>query len=536
VDDTAGNWLQLTYAGEQINRKKNIVIHTITAAPVVGWNEVTVTTTEPFRWIQGISAPNNNFRMAEIEFYRPAEGGGTVKLSGTPYGTTPDIGNGSNSFDKAFDNNTSTGFGFIRPNMGIAGIDLGTGNESHVAKIRYFIHSANADRLNSYIGHQFVGCVETPEIITVMKQVSTSGDQTVNYGYDIHEDTSIGQSHLVLGAVDYLDANDAVSSQASISWVTSQDGLGPCVSRSREPRSGSATPDVAFDYFPVNLSVKGQPYLVKDGANGTTIFSSEPKATHKFVAADGGIHTITNTNTSNYLPSSSTDAAGKTTSYTWSASNFLATKATPAGTTTYTWNYMGQPLTVTHPSGLKETNTYDVQGRLLSKALSATGQVTRTTTYTRDSATGRVTKITYPDGSYEQFTFNAVGLVTRPLMNMIPPAVLSRPPTRTVRRGSSSVTNSATSSGSLMARISRNGLTTTSAARLPISTRPARLHLTTMASMATHAHVMVPARPPSSPVPPDARRAASMTSRAGSFRKPKAFFRLMPPSPPTPAT
>ena len=99
VEDATGNWLQFTYSGVQINRKNNINIHTISTAPVVGWNEVTVTTTQPFRWLQGISAHNNYFRMAEIEFHKP-DASGTQKLGGSVYGTDPDFSNGNRPIAK----------------------------------------------------------------------------------------------------------------------------------------------------------------------------------------------------------------------------------------------------------------------------------------------------------------------------------------------------------------------------------------------------------------------------------------------------
>jgi YD repeat-containing protein len=74
-------------------------------------------------------------------------------------------------------------------------------------------------------------------------------------------------------------------------------------------------------------------------------------------------------------------------------------------------NGFGQPVTTTHPDGLVETNTYDSVGRLLTKTLAAPGQLSRTTTYTRDT-NGRVTRTTYPDSSYEDYTYSTFGLLT----------------------------------------------------------------------------------------------------------------------------
>lgn len=419
VTDAAGNWIQLTYAGVPIDRKQNVPIATITAPPVVGWNEITVSTPQPFQWLQGISAPNLNFNMSEIEFYKPGVNGGpAVKLSGTPFGNSPGT-TSAHTFDKLFDGNTATGFAFIRASMGIAGIDLGAGNASHVSKIRYFISSFNANRLASFVGHQFVGRVSSPQIVTVLSQVTTSAGDQVNYIYDTYTDPSILQEHLVLKTIDYVrdtdgDGDDDLTDDATLTWTTSLEGYAPHVQRMTEPRKSGPHPDVSFEYLPITIApAKGMPFKVRQGANGTPIFSIENMNTRRYVFADGGVHTIYNNPASgDFMPSTSTDAAGKTTTYTWTADRrFLASKTTLAGTTNYTWNYMGQPLTIVHPDGLTETRTYDVQGRLLTKALSAPGYPTRTTTYTRDSATGRITKITYPDGSFENYTYNPLGLL-----------------------------------------------------------------------------------------------------------------------------
>ncbi|TAE78906.1 MAG: RHS repeat protein, partial [Verrucomicrobia bacterium] len=416
VTDAVGNWIEITYAGVPLDRKQNVVIATITSAPVVGWNEINVTTSQPFQWVQGISAPGLTFSMSELEFYAPGiNGGPPVKLNGTPYGNGPASSNSNHTFDKLFDQNTSTGFSFIRPSMGIAGLDLGTGNASHVAKIRYFISSYNANRLNSYIGHQFVGRISTPQIITTLTQVTSSHGDTVQYNYDSYTDPSIHQEHLVLKNIDYIkdtngDGTDDLTADAEITWTTSLQGYAPHIERMIEPRKTGNNPDMAFEYLPISIApAKGMPFRVKDGATGNSLFLMEHQSTRRYYFADGGIQTIANT-AAYFLPGSSTDAEGNVTTYTWDQSHFLSSKTTAAGTTQYTHNYMGQPLTITHPNGLTESCTYDVQGRLLTKALSAPGYPTRTTTFTRN-AQGKITKMTYPDGTFENYTYNALGLL-----------------------------------------------------------------------------------------------------------------------------
>jgi RHS repeat-associated protein len=118
-------------------------------------------------------------------------------------------------------------------------------------------------------------------------------------------------------------------------------------------------------------------------------------------------------------------------SYTYSAQHQPLTTTDAAGqTTTYTYNAQGQILTVTTPAraGITEnrttTNSYDTTtGRLLSVTGPATGA---TTSYTYDGygrirtvtdadsytattdydALDRPTRITYPDGTYEEIVYN----------------------------------------------------------------------------------------------------------------------------------
>jgi RHS repeat-associated protein len=410
--DALGNSIDLTYSQITLNRKAAVLLHTVNSAPAVGWNEVTLSAGQPFRWFQGVSAPTFNFEVSEIEFYKNDGSGGYTKLSGTAYGTGPAVGNSNRTFDKAFDNNTSTRFSFSRPNHGIVGLDLGSTVTETVTKIRYHIPSAFSGELSKYIGMKFEGMTEQPETITVLAAVSASTGQSIEFEYGEHLDTSIDQTHAILEKVIYRNAANDVTDEAQLTWVTSQQGTSPSIRRAIEPRSTSETPDISFDYYPSHLAVKGQPayVLAGDPAHARIIQVSDPKNSASFTAPDGGVHSIVNTNTSAYRPSSTTDAAGKTTSYSWQSNGFLASSANPTGTTTYTRNSRGQILTATRPDGLTTTHTYFAT-RLLSVTLSAPGLPSRTTTYTRDS-NGRVTKTTFPDGSYEDYTYDANGLLT----------------------------------------------------------------------------------------------------------------------------
>lgn len=409
--DALENSIDLSFSQISLNRKSAVALHTVSSAPQVGWNEVIIPAGDAYRWVQVVAAPGMYYVTNEIEFYESDGSGGYTKLNGSVYGTNPTKSN-NRTYHNAFDGDTSTQFVFGRPNNGIAGIDLGASNTATVTKIRYFIASAVSGELNQLVGMRFEGMVEQPEFNTVLTGVTASTGDSVEYQYDTHVDESIGQNHTVLDKVVYTNAADQITDEATLTWITNQQGVSPCVLRAREPRSTLATPDIAFEYYPVSSTVKGQPYrvLTGDPSSQQLIQLSEPLASTRFIAPDGGLHRINNSNSNSYLPTSSVDAAGKTISYSWTSTHFLSSKTTPAGTTTFTRNAIGQPLVTTYPNGLKVTNTYDSLGRLLTSTRSATGETSRPTTYTRES-NGRIIKITNPDNSYQDFNYNSLGLL-----------------------------------------------------------------------------------------------------------------------------
>ena len=80
-------------------------------------------------------------------------------LTGTPYGTSPAWGDLPNTYDKVFDGDPSTFFDFAEPSGGYAGIDLGAGNASPVALIRFVPRNGQLGRM---VGGRFEGCTDGP--------------------------------------------------------------------------------------------------------------------------------------------------------------------------------------------------------------------------------------------------------------------------------------------------------------------------------------------------------------------------------------
>jgi YD repeat-containing protein len=100
----------------------------------------------------------------------------------------------------------------------------------------------------------------------------------------------------------------------------------------------------------------------------------------------------------------STDAAGKTTTNTWNSRGQLLTSTNPLGeTTSFTYNTKGYLTTIDPPlAGTADQIkfTYDTIGRVITKT-----QWGYKLTYAYDNL-DRLTRTTFPDGTYEEITYN----------------------------------------------------------------------------------------------------------------------------------
>jgi RHS repeat-associated protein len=112
-----------------------------------------------------------------------------------------------------------------------------------------------------------------------------------------------------------------------------------------------------------------------------------------------------------HLPLTTVDAAGQTNTFTYNARGQLLTEINPKGeTTAFTYDTNGYLIAVDGP--LPGTNdvttvTYDAPGRTLTK----TDVNGYTLTFEHDNM-DRLTKITHPDSTFEQFTFNRLDIAT----------------------------------------------------------------------------------------------------------------------------
>lgn len=127
---------------------------------------------------------------------------------------------------------------------------------------------------------------------------------------------------------------------------------------------------------------------------------------------NGGSYDLLEQSTYNtkHEPLTVTDAAGQVTTYTYNTAGQVLTVVTPprAGlsqaqrTTTYAYDTNGYLQSITGPlAGATTSYTYDGYGRIRT----ITDSDSYTLTYDYD-ALDRITKVTYPDGTYEQTVYN----------------------------------------------------------------------------------------------------------------------------------
>jgi RHS repeat-associated protein len=111
---------------------------------------------------------------------------------------------------------------------------------------------------------------------------------------------------------------------------------------------------------------------------------------------------------SQHLPLTYTDASGQTTSYTYNTQGQLTTVTNPKGeTTTLSYNNNGYLLSVTGPIASATTSfSWDDYGRV--RTVTDSEGYLQTFDY---DALDRPTRVTYPDGTFEQITYDRLDAV-----------------------------------------------------------------------------------------------------------------------------
>jgi len=142
-----------------------------------------------------------------------------------------------------------------------------------------------------------------------------------------------------------------------------------------------------------------------------------PTATQTETRGDGPSRTIYMEQATHNVPlvKRKSDFNGVNEIFTYDSNNYLLTAKDRNGyTTTYTNEpVIGNPTQILHPDGNHIDYTYSDSANPYHIS-TVTNELGKTTTYTRGSVgslTNLITRIDYPDGAYETFTYNGFGQV-----------------------------------------------------------------------------------------------------------------------------
>ncbi|MGH9509423.1 MAG: DUF6531 domain-containing protein, partial [Terriglobales bacterium] len=114
---------------------------------------------------------------------------------------------------------------------------------------------------------------------------------------------------------------------------------------------------------------------------------------------------------------SSTDALGRVSNFTYDAMGNVLSKSQVVSGQTLTWSYtynaFGQVLTATDSLGQTTTNTYDVKGNLLTTTTpSPDGSTAGSVTSFLYDTLGQLTRVTDPRGNATNITYTTAGLIS----------------------------------------------------------------------------------------------------------------------------
>lgn len=407
VLDASGRWLQFTYVNHGLSNQERTVLHTTTYPGTTGaWVDVTgISTAKAHRYLTLYY--NNDWHNAppipvgEMEFY---DENNVLITGGTPFGTEPLYAPGQEAA-KAFDGNTATYYRYAYQRNGYVGLDLGAGVTRKVSRIRYFIPTVSGATPSASV--QFVGLNGLTATHYSIKSVASSDGRSVVYNYGTFADSSGSFTWSVLDSTVYPDG-----AQALYGYVQVHPFSRPVLNHALDPRVQGAGSSIEYVFDP-DTSI-GFVRQEKNGITGELIAETSHDAAHqpKAVYASGRSVRYTYTGTTGSL-TEKRNGLGHTTvyAYTLGGTGHLESETDARGnTTSYVRTALGNPLTITHPDGGVETITRDARERILTWTLSGPGLVTRTVTYTRDLQ-GRITRVDYPDLSFETWTYNAFGQV-----------------------------------------------------------------------------------------------------------------------------
>lgn len=238
--------------------------------------------------------------------------------------------------------------------------------------------------------------------VAVIIQVSTSDGRSVNYNYDVFNDGLLDWVRLI--SVDYGDGTHATY---EYDYQTAP-GSRPHLTHAIDPRYPGQYTNIKYTY---SSDVEG---FIKEVINGVTdevMSTLDASSDEKTICyANGGVQVYHTPTKMAGKIKEYTDGLGRITKYTYqnNGEGFMETQTDALGrVTTYNSRTLyGNLLEITYADGCNEKWTRDN----LDLILTHKDGLGRVTTYTRD-ANHRVTRIDYPDGTFETFSYNTFSQV-----------------------------------------------------------------------------------------------------------------------------
>ena len=285
-----------------------------------------------------------------------------------------------------------------------AQIDLGQGD--HYYKIvvdgNWQIDAANPftapDGYGGFNSHLLVG----PRLEAIT-DIQTSDGRSVFYSYTVH--TSTATNYAALEAVDYLDGS--ASSYAYVTPFTP--GGRPIIAAADDPRYAGAGSRITYEYQDTGVDgfISKEKNLVT-GHVAVELVANDEIERRIVSGLREEVLTYENIN----LKSRGFNAPGAVpleVSYFSNGYGMPASKKDKNGGLTSferTWEF-GAIKETTLPDGSTTSRTFtnSIKPFYVATRIDELG---RTTTYTRDTD-GRPTRVDFPDGSYETFTYNSFG-------------------------------------------------------------------------------------------------------------------------------
>jgi RHS repeat-associated protein len=285
--------------------------------------------------------------------------------------------------------------------------------------------------------------------------MTAPGGLTTSYSYDTGSNPETANALLSITNPDSAQINYTYDPATGRLTGRSQNGGANPITYTYDGEAEVTTSDASGDSTTTWYNDLGKPGRMEDPLGGIATFSYDTNGnltsatdaagnTYQYVYDTNGnvtqtINPLGQTVQMTYGPldelTSMTDAAGNTTQYSYNTAGNLLSIAYPDGTKqSFTYDPLGNPVQtvlqngdpisyqynaqglVTQESfadGTSQTFTYDAHGNLLTaNTYDAGGNLTGTTTEAYNAA-NQLLSITYPNGQFLKFTYNAAGQRTQ---------------------------------------------------------------------------------------------------------------------------